>query len=248
VTFLGAVAALVVLIAVVWALTQINQGLPAIRQILERPTTPLDRLAEGPAEVAGVLEVEGPVTNLRGQPCALITVEVHSEWTTGSGKQQTSHHEARGQTFCARVVTLRQGVQSARLLVTPETVSVSADERRRAAPGHQQAALLARCPAYADLAVEGAQITVVERCIRAGKPVLVSGQAAVDEQAEPSGYREGAGRAFKLGPTADRKLLVSSGTQGQLLARLAGPGLMALLIASVLVYVAWWALDIARRV
>jgi len=247
VTFLGMVAALVVLAAVVWALTLIKQGLPAIRQIIERPTTPLDRLAEGPAEVAGVLEVEGPVMNLRGQPCALIAVEIHSEWTTGSGKQRISHHEEHAKLFCARAVTLRQGGQSARLLVTPETVSVSADEKHRVAPGHQQAELFAPCPAYADLAVEAAQVTVVERCIRAGKPVLVSGQAAVDEQAEPAGYREGAGRAFKLGPTAGSKLLVSSGTQGQLLARLAGPGLMALLIASTLVYVAWWALDIARR-
>ncbi len=208
------VAALFVLFTLalgLWTLWWSWHSFDAVRLLLGRPTSAIDRLAEGPAEVAGVLEVEGPAKASHGAECALLLVEATHEWTTGSGKTASEHSRTGVRTRAAKLVTLRDAtgqctlrLDQAMLLAAPRRWKMSYSE------------FLAKYPEDADLLAEGVTrgtVTRVERCLEQGGRVLISGLAVVDPEAEPQHYRRGAGATFVIERDPGRGLVAVAGTQ-----------------------------------
>lgn len=230
-----------------WGIALWVRGLPTLKQILERPTTPIAQLRDGPVEVAGVVEADQPVRNLRGRKCALVLVEIHSEWQTRTGKNSVTHHEVRRQTFGARSVSVFDATGTCRLSFDVEAVAVSADPVRSRREPHMINGVLESCPHYEELIVPGADLTIVEQSIRVGHKALVSGDAWPDEQEAPEGYRQGVAHAHKIVPPPERKLLVAAGSQGQLVLRLAGPLVFAAIIVATVLTLARHAFALAGQ-
>lgn len=246
--FLVTIAALSIAGLGVWFGKLVARTLPALRGVMARSTTRIGDLKAGPAEVSGKILTEAPVRNLRGQRCALVEVEILNEWFVGSGKQRSCYRRAFQGHQLAPGLSVRDSSGRCRLAVDPASLRLSADPVRRVYEPYQQEILLGGCPAYRPHVIPGARVTVLERSVRVGRRVVVLGQASLDEQAEPQGYREGASAAFKLGASPTQLLLVSRGTHGQTLARLSGPLVLGLAVLGVVAHLAWGALMLGLRI
>jgi hypothetical protein len=218
-----------------------SRVLPALRSLLGRPTTPIDSLKAGPAEVSGRLLADAPLKNHRGQSCAVLDTEIHSEWHVGSLKMS----QERRVLFLAPGLTLRDASGRCRIEATPDSTRLSSDPVRRVYEPYLQESLLGVCPQYRPLVVPGAKVTLIERQVRAQARVVVTGHALPDETAEPLHYREGAGVAFKLTASPDQRLMISRGTRGQTFARLSGPLLLGFAVVGTVGYLAWSTLRLA---
>ncbi|MCU0656652.1 MAG: hypothetical protein MUF64_15785 [Polyangiaceae bacterium] len=232
----------------VWFGKLVARMLPAIRSVMARSTTRIGDLKAGPAEVSGKILTHAPVRNLRGQRCAIVEVEIHNEWSVDHGKQRTHRYQPFRARRVAPGLSVRDSSGRCRLAVDTASLRLSADPVRRVYEPYQQEILLERCPAYRPHVIPGARVTVLERSVRIGRRVMVLGQASLDEQAEPQGYREGTSTAFKLGASPTQLLLISRGTQGQTLARLSGPLVLGLAVLGVVAHLAWGALMLGLRI
>jgi hypothetical protein len=248
ISFLVALVVLSIAGLGVWFGKLVARTLPAIRGVMARSTTRIGDLKAGPAEVSGKLLTDAPVRNLRGQRCALVEIEIHNEWSIDRGKQRTHRHQAFHKRLLAPGLSVRDSSGRCRLAVDPASLRLSADPVRRVYEPYQQEILLGECPAYRPHVIPGARVTVIERSVRVGRRVVLLGQASLDEQAEPQGYREGASAAFKLGASPTQLLLVSRGSHGQALARLSGPLLLGLAVLGAVVHLAWGALMLGLRI
>ena len=234
------------MLRVFWGM--IRASAPAFRALLARRTLRVGELRGGEVEVAGRLFAGLPLRSASGRRCAAVQVEIHSEWAVAVGGQSKGMDWTREALFLAPELTLRDRSGRCRLAVSPGEMVLSVNPVRRVYGPEEVDRLLARCPHYRPLVHPGARVTLVERSVRSGARVLATGLASADEQAEPEGYREGVGARFKLGPSPGEKLLLSPGSQGQALARLAGPLVMGLGVLGVVGSLAWAAFQLAWRI
>lgn len=248
VLFLSGLVGLAVLLLLRWYVLLLWRAFPVFRDLIGRSTVRPGRVSAGPVEVSGRLVSETPIHNRRGRSCALVQVEIHNEWLVHAGKASFSQHSVRQGFFCAPGLSVRDASGLCRLEATPEHVALSANPNRQVYEAHEQEILLFHCPAYRPLVVSGARLTVIERSIRNKSQVIVTGQALLDEQAEPEGYRQGAADAFKIAALPQQKILVSPGTQGQAFARLSAPLILGFVVLSTVGYLAWLSLQLVSKI
>ncbi|MCS6900277.1 MAG: hypothetical protein RMJ98_11500 [Myxococcales bacterium] len=220
-----------------------SRMLLALRSLMERPVTAIRKLRPGPVEVSGRLLTDSPLRNHLNRSCAVLDVELRSEWKMGATNVTVSQERRR--LFLAPGLTLRDASGFCRIVATPDTTRLSSDPICRVYEPHEQDLLLHRCPHYRPLVVPGAKVILVERSIRAKGRVVVTGHASPDENAEPQHYRDGVGSSFKISAPIDRHLLIARGTRGQALARLSGPLLLGFVIVGATGYTAWMTLRLA---
>jgi hypothetical protein len=217
------------------------QAFPPFWSLLDRRSTPICCLKVGPVEVSGKLFADEPFKNHRGQRCAILEAEIHSEWEAGTFKMT----QERRMLFLAPGLTLRDASGQCRIVATSDEISLSSDPVRRVYEPYLQESLLRVCPQYRSLVTPGAKVTLIERQVRVKGRVVVTGHALPDETAEPLHYREGANVAWKLTSSPDQRLMLSRGTQGQTFARLSGPLLLGFAIVGAVGHLAWSALRLA---
>ena len=220
----GAVAALV------WMFLT---GAPVVLQVLGRPTTPIAELRPGEVEIAGVISAEQPVLDPHGRPCAVVSLGYSGLWWVkgARGKPVAVSEESEGVVVGSGLV-VRDRTGACRLLAPAAALAVSAGPRSQQLDASEVQELLRRSPGLGSVVSVRPQVRLVGRSIRVGARVLVSGWAREDATAASDRYREGAGRAFVIGPADGRKLLVSAGGQGHLLTRAVVPLLVALVMVA----------------
>jgi hypothetical protein len=210
-----------------------SDALPAIRQVVARPTTPIADVSPGPAEIAGRITAGQPLRSPLGASCIALDIDVYSSWTTRRGKTSTNHRTVRRRQLVARDARVSDGTGECG--VSPTEVEIVGRTRSIELP---RSTFLARFPALADMVNASAtQVELVERLVRDGDSVLVSGFAEESQAIAPDDYRGRIRHEYVLLPKGKR-VLVSLGGQWRFLARATAPLVATALTAAWLIGVA----------
>jgi hypothetical protein len=218
----------------VWRATQ---GLDAIKRIVRLETTPLRDISEGAVEVEGILEAVEPLEPrllaASGREAVFADVEVKA--TRGGGRNSVVVHQSHTQRSVATAITASDGTKVkldfAHLeVVGGDTAFVVGGVPHLAEPTRAWAA---------DVPGTATSIQFRERVLQPGARVVVSGIARVTDatvEARPEGYRDGATvekKTFVIGGTSEARMLVSQGSERQLLWRATWPVAVLMLTAAV---------------
>jgi ABC-type Fe3+-siderophore transport system permease subunit len=209
-----------------------TQGLDAIKRIVRLDTTPLRDIREGAVEVEGFLEALEPrLLAASGRDAVFADVEVKA--TRGGGRNSVVVHQSHTQRSVATAITSSDGTKVKLDFSHLEVVGTAAafvvgGVPNRAEPTRTWAA---------DVPTTATSIQFKERVLQPGARVVVSGIARVADatvEARSTGYRDGATvekKTFVIGGTPEARMLVSKGSERQLLWRATWPVALLMLTA-----------------
>lgn len=182
----------------------------ASRTFLERPTTPIGKLAPGPVEIAGTIHADGePARNATGLACVIVHTLVEHK----IGKNNYREVSRDAVAVPARLVD-----ETGSCAVTLGHTDLMSEMWER-------------------LAFDSNGTRTTQILVRDGAHVFIAGVAREVPNAQPSDYRGGDATRLVVGAADDGPLLLAAGSEAGAVWRHGWRALVAMLAATLMVVV-----------
>lgn len=210
-----------------------RRGWRAVARILRVATRPIAKIEEGPVEIEGTIRaLERPIRGPSGKRCVYAEVQV-AGFTHGGKNRERVHSETEERVAPAVVVDaagdqVKIDLSEIELLGDHVMINGPRGKMRQSTKSWTK-----------NVAVRAQHLEIIESSVQHDVRVVVSGRAkVVDSKVEMNegGYRDGAPtekKTFLIHGTPDEPLLVSEGTERQLLWQASWPVALLVVCATV---------------